>query len=97
MAESAQEKQIKLLRAQLKIIRTEGNEFYDKMNGRKCITMWTYPKEKLNCSWMLSDLWDRTMAAQALGWDVIIDADEKGIHVRYAEKLPTSRPNSFFY
>ena len=96
MSESAEEKQLKSVRAQLKTVRMEANAFYDKINCRKRITMWTYPKEKLNISWTLADLWDRAMTAQTLGWDVIIEADEKGIHVRYAQNLPTSRPCSFY-
>ena len=57
--------------------------------------MWTYPKDKLNVNWNLTDLYERSRAAQTLGYKVIIEATDKGIEIYYAEKLPAYRPFSF--
>ncbi len=54
-----------------------------------------YPKENLKTGYTLDDLYQRTIAAQTLGWNVIMEADEKGLHFSYAKKLPTNRPESF--
>jgi hypothetical protein len=90
-----EEQQLKQLRSSLKTLRQDANEFYNKVNQRRKIGMFSYPKAKLNLTWTLSDLYERTITAKTLGWDVIIEADEEGLHVHYIQKLPTSRPYSF--
>lgn len=90
-----EEKQLKMARSQLKQIRQDANEFYNKVVNRRTIGMFTYPKEKLKLTWTLDDLYERTITAQTLGWDVIIKADNEGLHVNYIQRLPTSRPYSF--
>jgi hypothetical protein len=93
--EFTEEKQLKMARSQLKQIRQDANEFYNKVVNRRTIGMFLYAKDKIKNSWTLDDLYERTMAAQALGWDVIIKADNEGLHVNYIQRLPTSRPYSF--
>lgn len=83
-------------KARFNSLKREANELYDALSGRRKILMWTYPKEKLGVNWNLQDLWDRTAAAQTLGWDVIIESSVEGIKVYYAAKLPSIRPSSFW-
>ena len=77
-------------------LKREANEYYDKIDKRKKILMWMYPKDKLESMWSIKDLWDRTSAAQSLGWDVIIESSAEGIKVYYVEKLPSTKPFSFW-
>lgn len=49
--------------------------------------MWTYPKDKLGHQWKLEDLWERTKAAEQIGYDVVLEAhDTEGLIVRYRKK-----------
>jgi hypothetical protein len=89
------DKQLKFLRDQLKVVRQDANQLFSKIITRKQISMFLYPKAKLNIAWSLSDLYERTITAQSLGWEVKIHADEDGLHTTYIEKLPTHRPDSF--
>jgi hypothetical protein len=90
------QKMVKTLRRILKEVRLDANNLHNKVVARRKMLMWTYPKEKLNLTWTLQDLYQRAMTAHTLGWDVVIEADESGINVRYVEKLPIVRPNSFY-
>ena len=86
---------IQNLRAQLTELRNDGNTFMTKVLARKKIHLWTYPKEKMNSSWSLGDLNERTLGAQAVGYTVCIESTDKGIEVYYLEKLPHTRPYNF--
>lgn len=63
-------------------------EFCSKLQYAHTVSMWRYPKDKLASSWNLTDLYERTMAAQQLGYKVIIEADERGISVKYVKNAP---------
>lgn len=52
------------------------------------ITMWMYPKDKLNEGWSLHDLYERTKAAEQLGYDVQLVATDQGLSVCYKKKIP---------
>jgi len=86
---------IKYLRARVTTLQKEGREFFNNVLFRETRPLWRYDKEKLKNNWNLDDLWERTMAAQALGYNTIIRADDQGIHIDYAKKLPTTRPTLF--
>jgi hypothetical protein len=49
----------------------------------KTKTMWTYPKNKLGEGWTLAGLYERVSAADQLGFDVVLTADDAGIRVSY--------------
>ena len=63
-------------------------EFVDKCQFRHRKTMWHYPKARLHEGWKLSDLWERTAAAEQLDYDVQLLAKEDGLHVQYVKKIP---------
>lgn len=64
-------------------------EFCDKLKYRHKIFMWRYPKWQLkDKQFNLMDLWERTSAAEQLGYDVILDATDDGIEVSYIKKVP---------
>jgi hypothetical protein len=88
-------KTIKFLRKRITDLCKDGNELYNKMLFRETKGLFFYPKEKLRDGFRIDDLYERTIAAQTLGWNVIMEADDKGLHFSYAKKLPGSRPSSF--
>lgn len=56
------------------------------------VSMFYYPKEKIAQGWNLSDLKERTIAAEQLGYDVLLEWDQgKGLRVFYRKK-PASVP-----
>lgn len=62
------------------------NEVYHVLQTRTI--MFRYPKESItNSSWNLKDLYERTLAAQQLGYRVILTVDDKGLLVEYEKKL----------
>lgn len=63
-------------------------EFANKCLIRRRRNMWMYPHAKLNEGWRLHDLWERTAAAEQIGYDVQLRADKDGLHVEYIAKLP---------
>jgi hypothetical protein len=89
------QKTIKDLRRQISQLKEQGNRFFDQIICRETYGMFLYPKDKLNISWTLSDVYERAHAAQTLGYNVLIRVDDKGLHVDYAKKLPNSRPWAF--
>ena len=48
--------------------------------------MWRYPKDKLALSWPLDELQQRVVAANQLGWDVVLVADDGGLLVQYRKR-----------
>lgn len=62
--------------------------FVLNLRNRKTVTMWRYPKEKLQQGWSLTDLWDRVSAANQIGWEVIIEAGDDGLTVKYRSPEP---------
>lgn len=62
-------------------------EFVNRLRLPQVVTMWCYPKNKLNSGWDLTDLYNRTHAANACGWDVILKATDDGIVVSYRQRM----------
>lgn len=69
-------------------LKSQFRDWVNEVLSRKMIGMWYYQKEKLNCAWRLSGLWQRVMAADQLGYDVILKAEEDGLRTYYVKKLP---------
>lgn len=55
---------------------------------RHTVTMCVFPKEKLGGSWRVDDIYERTIAAKALGYDVMLEAKDDGLHVRFVKRVP---------
>lgn len=55
-------------------------------------TMFLYKKSSLDTGWSLSQIYERTIAANQLGYEVIVQADNDGLHFKYIEKRPTEIP-----
>ena len=52
------------------------------------ISMWFYEKNSLKTTqWKLLDLYERAAAAEQLGYEVIIAAEDDGLNVYYRKKL----------
>ena len=69
-------------------------EIYHTLNNR--INMFHYPKSGINTSsWNLRDLYERTQAAQQLGYEVILSTTDDGLFVKYQKKLSTGL--KYFY
>ena len=63
-------------------------KFCKQIQFRHRKTMWTYPKAQLGSGWNLKELWARTAAAEQLGYDVELIANDTGLIVRYVKKVP---------
>lgn len=59
------------------------------VRSRHEVIMWLYPKNRLNEGWTLHELYERTRAAEQLGYEIYVTADDRGLHVLYRKKLPT--------
>lgn len=59
-----------------------------KVMYRHSVGMWTYPKAKLTEGYRLDDLYERVQAAEQLGYEVVVVANETGLFVRYVKKIP---------
>lgn len=51
-------------------------------------SMFFYKKTDLQFGWSLVDIYERTRAAAQLGYDVVLEAKDDGLHVKYREKIP---------
>ena len=49
--------------------------------------MWRYTKKTLNSGWDLTQLWERVRAADQLGYDVKLVANDSGLEVIYVKKI----------
>lgn len=51
--------------------------------------MWRYSKKSLEnkTAWDLSQLWERVQAADQLGYDVQLKANDSGLEVSYIKKI----------
>lgn len=63
-------------------------EYARKVNYPKRVAMFLLPKDKLSQAWKLEDVWERTKAAEQLGYDVTVRADDDGLHFGYVCKRP---------
>lgn len=66
----------------------EIQDFGRKVRYPHTVTMWNYPKANLSSSWRLDDLWERTQAAEQLGYEVNLVANDEGLRVVYRKKAP---------
>lgn len=55
---------------------------------RHTTAMFMFPKAKLGIGWSVLDLYERTKAADQLGYDVIVKAADDGLHVQYIKRVP---------
>ena len=70
------------------------SEFATKVFTRRQVGMFTIPKEKLNDTYSMRETYERTHAAQQLGYIVELVADGQGLRIVYVERLP-QRPWQF--
>lgn len=63
-------------------------EYASKVTYPRKVGMWNYPKAKLAEGWGLLDLYERTKAAEQLGYDVQLYATDEGLSVKYVQKRP---------
>lgn len=68
----------------------EVQRYCAKIKTPRILSMWRYPKDKLEQAggWSLRELWERTAAAKQLGYEVILTAQPEGLHVEYREAMP---------
>lgn len=66
----------------------EIKDWCNKVRYRHQVSMWFYPKDRLIEGWSLNDLYERTKAAEQLGYDVVVVANDKGLSVTYVKKVP---------
>ena len=66
-------------------------EYLSKVEYPTRMVMWIYPKDDLGKSWSLDDLYQRTLAAEQLGFNVVLRAEKDGLKVEYRKK-PPERP-----
>ena len=66
-------------------------EFCDKLATRHRRTMWTYPKDDIDNGslWELDHLRERVIAADQLGYEVMISEVDGYLRVEYVKELPT--------
>lgn len=67
----------------------EFDQYKVKVAFPRRVGMWSYPKARLSEGWALLDLYERTKAAEQLGYDVILLPKDDGLHVQYVQKRPT--------
>lgn len=65
-------------------------DFCRKIRLRDETHMFHFPIDKISThvGWDIYDLHQRTMAANQLGYDVVIKASSDGLDVKYVKKLP---------
>lgn len=51
-----------------------------------CKSMWVYPMASLNGGWDLTRLYERTKAADQLGYDVLCIATDEGLKIQYRKR-----------
>ena len=63
----------------------EIKDFVRKIKYPPTTSMYFWSLDKLTSdkSWRLDDVYQRTQAAQSLGYEVIIKSDEKGMEMKY--------------
>ena len=63
-------------------------EFCDNLKYRHQITMWKYPKNRLSEGWPLLKLYERVKAAEQLGYDMQVIAQDDGLLIQYVKQIP---------
>jgi hypothetical protein len=62
-------------------------EFCLKLKHRNTVGMLWFGKANLPTGFRLDDVYERTLAADQLGYDVVLRADDKGLHVNYVKRV----------
>lgn len=67
----------------------EFKAFCDAIDYRSRITMFFFKKSSLKeGGWSMSEVYERTRAADTLGYDVVIEAADDGLRFKYVKKIP---------
>ena len=66
-------------------------KFMRELKYRHTHVMWRYPMNKLNDTWSLKDLYERTKAAEQLGYEVKLIAKDDGLVVMFEKNIPNIR------
>ena len=61
-------------------------KFASSVKNPKKRLMWRYGKQDLGKNWTLTDLYERVKAADQLGYDVVLIAEDAGLVVQYAKR-----------
>lgn len=63
--------------------------FVAKLKYRHTVALFYWKAESLipTQAWRLDDVYQRTLAAQSLGYEVVIEADEKGMTMKCKKKI----------
>lgn len=64
----------------------KAKDFAFRVKYPRCKTMWVYPRARIDEAWRLGDLYERTKAADQLGYDVKIVAGDNGLEVQYVKR-----------
>ena len=67
----------------------EFREYYNAVKYPRMKLMWRYTRRNLSDSWVLSDLYQRVAAAEQIGYEVVLKAEDEGLSVWYRKKPPT--------
>ena len=65
----------------------EIREFCSKLKYSHNTTMLKYPLNKLDSGWKLSEVYQRVSAADQLGYEVLLEANDYGLRVYYRKKM----------
>lgn len=66
----------------------EFKEYANKVEHPKTKQMWRYTEDGLKKAWFLGNLLQRVMAAEQLGFDVMLKNNDGSLEVQYVEKRP---------
>jgi hypothetical protein len=55
-------------------------------------SMFFYPTARLSEGWALREIHSRTMAADQIGYDVIVQAKDDGLHIKYRKRVVAPYP-----
>jgi len=63
--------------------------FVQKLKYRHTVSMFCWSADKLTPenSWRLDEVYQRCKAAKSLGYEVVIEADEKGLVMKYKKTV----------
>ena len=62
-------------------------KFSEELKLAHTANMFAISKQDLGKSYGFQDIWERTMAAQQIGYEVVIKADLEGIHINYRKTV----------
>lgn len=75
-----------------------GQQFALDVKYRHSVGMFHFNRSNLkdSTSWSLDDVYERALAAETLGFEVILHADNEGMSINYRKKPPLT-PHEFKY